>query len=140
MPRGLLQKATDSVIEANFELAVICGEEAEGWHTADFEVVAAGLQNVEILIGELEVELGRVDRLASEGKLETQAVAQSENCWNGRPESLIANNTMAQSESIERVSIGILLEETMPKFAWEAAEKIASRNTLIRPDLSGREE
>lgn len=78
MPRGLFQKAADSVIEACFKLAAVGGDIAEGGHAADFQVVAAGLEDVEVFMGELEVEFIGIGRLAVEGKFKTEAVAKPE--------------------------------------------------------------
>lgn len=101
MPRGLLQKASYSVVEANFEFAAVGGDVAEGGHASDFEVVAAGLEDVEIFVGELEVELAGVGRLAVERELEAQAVAQPDDGWSHRREGLVADQPMSQAEAAE---------------------------------------
>lgn len=140
MPRGLLQKAADSVIEANFELASLGGEIADAGHAADFQVVGPGLQDVEIFVGELEVEFAGIDRLTIEGKFETEAVAQPDDGWRIVGEGLVADESVAEAKGTERLGNSVLLDESMVKFARETSQEIPACHALTWPELSGREQ
>lgn len=101
MSCGLLQKATDAVIKANFEFTAVGGEVTESGHATDFQIVDSGLEDVEIFVGELEVELAGIGRLAVERELEAQTVAQPDDGWRIGGEGLVADQSMSQAEAAE---------------------------------------
>lgn len=80
---------------------MVGGEVADAGHTADFQVVSAGLEDIEIFVGELEVEFVGIDRLPVERELNAQAVAQPDDGWSIGGEGLVADESVAEPEAAE---------------------------------------
>lgn len=118
---------------------MVGGEVADAGHATDFQVVSAGLEDIEIFVGELEVEFSGIGRLAVERELEAEAVAQADDGWRIGGEGLVADQPMSQAEAVECLGESVLLDESMAKFARNTSKQVTSCDALGRSELVGSE-